>query len=307
MKTPSILIVMFAAAVVASASPPDAPGRPAQMVITVLPTPGSGAAPSALEAHGLTLLEGSARVPVVRLERLAGGLAGMQLLVVLDDSTRSDSLGIQLPALRSFVASAPASTQVGVGYIRNGGLVLAQPFTTDPKKAAGSLRLPEGVPGVNASPYFALSNLVRHWPSKEPAERRAVLFFTDGVDRYFTDPGVMDDPYVDASVEDALKNGVAVYSVYLRGSGLYGMGDWTTSVAQSRLIQVSEETGGYAYQEDFTDPVSIAPFLTDFQSRLGNQYRVTFQALGQRGEQPVKLRTETPGLKIEAPSRIYVQ
>jgi len=29
--------------------------------------------------------------------------------------------------------------------------------------------------------------------------------------------------------------------------------------------------------------------------------------LNGKGELPVKLRTETPGLKIEAPSRIYVR
>jgi hypothetical protein len=117
----------------------------------------------------------------------------------------------------------------------------------------------------------------------------------------------MDDPYVDGAIADALQNGLSVYSIYLRGAGRYGMGDWTTSMAQSRLIQVSEETGGYAYQEDFTDPISIAPFLTDFQTRLANQYKVTFQALNEHGMQPVKLRTELPGLKIVAPSRICIR
>lgn len=290
MKTGStrVLTLMLAAALGAPA---------AQMVITVKPEQ------SALDARDLTVLEGNARVPVLGVERLAG----MQLLVALDDSTRSASLGIQLPALRRFVATAPATTQIAVGYIRNGALAVEQPFTTDHAKAAGALRLPESVPGVNASPYFALSEMVRHWPSKEPSDRRAVLFFTDGVDRYFTDPELMDDPYVDGAIEDALRNGVAVYSIYLRGTGFYGTGEWTTSMAQSRLIQVADETGGYAYWEDFTDPVSIEPFLSDFRTRLDNQYRVTFQAVGGRGEQPVKLLTEVHGLKIAAPSRIWVQ
>ena len=47
-------------------------------------------------------------------------------------------------------------------------------------------------------------------------------------------------------------------------------------------------------------------YLNDFLSRLDNQYMVTFQALNKRGVEPVKLRTELPGLKIEAPSRVYV-
>jgi hypothetical protein len=312
-KPQSVLTGIFAATLVAaaipraSASAPKATEVPAQMVITVQPAHKGGSMPNGLVAGDVTVLQGNTRVPVVRLQRLTGDLANMQLFVFLDDSTRSSSLGIQLPELKKFIASLPATTQVAAGYMRNGGVDLAQAFTTDHEKAAGALRLPEAVPGANASPYFALSELVKHWPSKEPTGRRAVLLLTDGVDRYYTDPMVMDDPYVDGAVEDALSNGVTVYSIYLRGSGRYGMGEWVTSMAQSRLIEVSRQTGGHSYQEDFTDPVSIAPFLNDLRDRLGNQYKVTFQALNERGMQPVKLRTELPGVKILGPSRIYVR
>jgi len=168
------------------------------------------------------------------------------------------------------------------------------------------LRLPEAIPGGNGSPYFALSDLVKHWPSKEPTSRRAVLMLTDGVDRYDGTMSGMEDPYVEAAIHDALKDGVMVYSIYLRGSGIYGRGNWTTTVAQSRLIEVSDETGGYAYFQDFTDPVSISPFLSNFEDRLKNQYQVTIEAMSRKGVQPVKLRTELPGLKIEGPTRIYI-
>jgi hypothetical protein len=189
--------------------------------------------------------------------------------------------------------------------MRNGTFALAQPFTTDRRTAAGTLRLPVGLPGENGSPYFALSDLVDHWPSQRTTGRRAVLMLTDGVDRYYT-TAIPDDPYVDTAVHNALKKGVMVYSIYLRGAGLYGRGSWITNIAQSRLIQVSEQTGGYAYFEDFTDPVTISPFLRDLEDRLGNQYRVTIQALNDKGFPTVKLRTELPGLKISGPTRIYV-
>jgi len=100
---------------------------------------------------------------------------------------------------------------------------------------------------------------------------------------------------------------VMVYSIYLRGAGLYGRGEWATNFAQSRLDQVSQETGGYTYFQDFTDPVAISPFLSDFRDRLDNQYQVTIEALHQKGVQPVKLRTELPGLKIQGPTHIYVR
>jgi hypothetical protein len=129
---------------------------------------------------------------------------------------------------------------------------------------------------------------------------------TDGVDRYYNS-GDMDDPYVDTAVHDALQDGVMVYSIYLRGAGLYGRGDWVTDTAQSRLMQVSQATGGFAYFMGFGDPVTVTPFLKDFQNRLENQYKVTIGGLNGHGVQPVKLRPEAPGLKIDAPSRIYVQ
>jgi hypothetical protein len=282
-----------------SASIPSA-GTQTDLVITARP------AAESLEASDIKVLQGRFRVPVVRLQRLAGELADMQLVVLLDDSTRSSSLGTQLPELKKFLESLPATTLVAVGYMRNGTFAATQAFTADHQKAAGALRLPESVPGENGSPYFALSDLVKHWPSTQPTDRRAVIMLTDGVDRYFGSASI-DDPYVDTAIRDSLKQGVLVYSIYLRGAGLYGRSDWVTNFAQSRLNQVSQDTGGNAYFQNFSDPVSIAPFLNDFAERLDNQYRVTIQALGEKGVQPVKVRTELPDTKIQAPAKIYVR
>jgi len=295
----------LAAGVALASSLPNTTPVPTQMVITVRPANGH-AAQQNVDARDLTILQGHTRASIAHVQRLAGDFADMQLFILLDDSTRSSSLGVHLPELRAFVASLPASTQVAIGYMRNGTFGLGEPFTTEHDKAAAALRLPESIPGGNGSPYFALADLAKHWPSKEPADRRAVLMLTDGVDRYYGN-SIEDDPYVDEAIHDTLKNRVMVYSIYLRGAGLYGRGGFTTNVAQSRLMEVSAETGGEAYFQDFTDPVAIAPFLTDFQDRLANQYQVTVDDLHGKGVQPVKVRTEAPGLKIEAPTRIYVR
>jgi len=275
-----------------------------QMVITVRPAPGDNR-PGGLEVGDLTVLRGDIPAPIVRLERLSGDLADMQLFVLLDDSSRSSSLALQLPELKTFLKSLPTTTQVAVGYMRNGTFGLVEAFTADHEEAARALRLPASIPGENGSPYFVLSDLAKHWPSKQATNRRAVLMFTDGVDPYY---GVadMDDPYVNAAIRDALKESVMVYSIYLRGAGPYGRGNWATDFAQSRLMEVSGETGGHAYSMGFTDPVTILPFLKDFQDRLDNQYRVTIEGWNQKGVQPVKLRTELRELKIEGPTHIYV-
>ncbi len=300
-----ISVALMAANPGISASIPDATGVPTQIVVTLRPAPGSSQAAN-LEAGDVTVLQGKTPAPVLSLQRLAGDMADMQLFVFLDDSTRSSSLSIQLPELKMFLESLPATTEVAVGYMRNGTFALAEAFTPDHQKAASALRLPAAIPGENGSPYFALSDLVKHWPSKQPTGRRAVMMLTDGIDRYYG-AAVMDDPYVDTAIRDTLKQGVMVYSIYLRGAGLDDRSAWATNIAQSRLSEVSQETGGYAYFQGFTDPVTISPFLNDFQDRLDNQYQLTIEALNEKGIQPVKLRTEVPGLKIEGPTHIYVR
>jgi len=306
----NVVIGMIAAALVAavpgiSSSLPNATDAPTQMVVTVLPAK-DGGQPASLDAKDLTVQQGKKHVPVIRVQRLAGDLADMQLFVLLDDSTRSSSLGNHLAELKAFIESLPATTQVAVGYMRNGSFGMVQAFTADHEIAASVLRLPEARPGENGSPYFALSDLAKHWPSKDTTDRRAVLMLTDGIDRYDA-TGTIEDPYVDASIHDALKDGMLVYSIYLRGAGQLGRSGEVTNFAQSRLIEVSQQTGGHAYFEVFSDPVDIAPFLNDFQNRLQNQYQVTIDVLNEKGDQQVKVRTEVPGLKIDAPTHIYAR
>jgi hypothetical protein len=288
-----------------SASGPNTAVAPTQMVITVRPGPGDNR-PDGLEPGDLTVRRANSPERILRVQRLAGELADMQLFILMDDSTRTTSLGLQLPELKSFIESLPSTTQVAIGYMRNGSFGLVQAFTADHQKAAGALRLPVAIPGENGSPYFALSDLAKHWPSKQSTDRRAVLMLTDGVDRYY-EQATLDDPYVSAAIHDALKEGVMVYSIYLRGAGFYGRSGWVTNFAQSRLIEVSEETGGNAYFQGFSDPVTISPFLKDFRDRLENQYKVTIEALNEKGVQPVKLRTDLRDVKIESPTYMYVR
>ncbi|HEX5226800.1 MAG TPA: hypothetical protein VFW44_03785 [Bryobacteraceae bacterium] len=283
---------------------PDASGASTKIVVTVQPSHGN-ALPATLEGDDLSVVIGKTRARILRSEPLTGDSGRMQFFILLDDSTRSSSLGTQLPDLKAFVQALPAGTQVAVGYMRNGMASVVQPFTGDHEKAAASLRLPQSVPGGNGSPYFALSDLAKHWPSKEAAGRRVVLMLTDGVDRYYGNSTV-DDPYVTSAIHDAVKQDLIVYSIYLRDTGLYDLGSQTTLFAQSRLKLVADATGGYAYFQAFTDPVSVKPFLNDFQDRLNRQFQITVEARN-HGLQSMQVHSERPGLKIQGPTRIYVQ
>lgn len=296
--------LLVGASSAAMAADADAASATANAVITVKPVR-SGAEAKTLGSNEVIAYTGKNRAQVTSVERLQGDQAAMQLFIFLDDSTRSGALGTKIPELKSFVRSLAPSTQVAIGYMRNGGFDLVQSFTADHSQAADSIRLPQSTPGINGSPYFALSYLVKHWPSKEQTGRRAVLMLTDGVDRYYTNSS-NDDPYVDAAIKDSQHFGVLVYSIYMRGEGLFGTGDWTINMAQSRLDQVSKATGGEAYFEGFTTPVSLAPYLKQLDQRLNNQYRVTFVADKNSGLQRVEFRSELPGIKLIAPQQVVV-
>jgi hypothetical protein len=286
-----------------SASLPDITGSP-QMVVTVLPGQ-NGSRPDNLAPGDVNVQLDKAPAPVVRIQRLTGDLADMQLFILLDDSSRSASLSTHFKELKDFVNSLPSTTQVGIGYMRNGTFSLAQNFIFDHQKAAAALRLPMALPGANGSPYFCLSELLKHWPSSEATGRRAVLMLTDGIDRYNAG-GDLEDPYMDAAIHDAVRRGVLVYSIYLSGAGRFGRNGGPMAFGQSHLIQVSEETGGYAYFEDFRDPVDIAPFLTDLRDRFEHQYQVTIGAVNQKGFVSAKLHTESKGVKVVGPKTVYV-
>jgi hypothetical protein len=266
----------------------------------------SGSQPAELSSKDFFVYQGKQRAEVTSVKALQGDNAGLQLFIYLDDSTGPATLGSRLPELKAFIRLLPETTQVAIGYMRNGGFSLAQPFTTEHEDAVNSLRLPMGTPGGNGSPYFALSYLVKHWPSKEHVQRRAVLMLTDGVDRYYSNRQ-LDDPYVDAAIKDSQHLGVLVYSIYLHGSGFNPGGDWSVTMAQSRLRDVSNKTGGECFLEGMSTPVSLTPYLNQLNDRLAHQYEVTFVANKDAGLLPITIRSELPAVKFVAPKSVVVR
>ena len=177
-----------------------------------------------LDRGDVLIFQGKQRAEVTDLMPLKGQ-SKTQLFIYIDDSLRSSALGPQISTLKQFVQQLPESTEVAIGYMRNGGFALTQGFTTDHAKAAETIRLPVSAPGLNGSPYFALSYLVKHWPSQEQTDRRAVLMLMHGVDRYYTSFST-DNPYVQAAEKDAQKAGVLVYSIYMQDAGAYPAPRW---------------------------------------------------------------------------------
>jgi hypothetical protein len=279
-------------------------GVPVSMVVTVEARHGSEV--PAVSREDVMVFEGQNRDTVTDWVPAQGQNAALEFFVLIDDSSSTD-LGTQLGDIRQFINAQPASTKIGVAYMQNGIARVLQDLTTDHAKAAQSLRLPMGIGGANASPYFALSDLIKKWPAS--TARREVLMVTDGIDRYY---GVGDtqDPYLDAAIDAAGKAGILVSAIYNPDAGHYGHSYWQSYWGQIYLAQVADRTGGEAYYIGFNGPaVSFAPYLQDLTKRLTHQYVLSFLAKSPKkaGWTQVRLNTEVSNADLVSAGRVWVE
>jgi hypothetical protein len=298
----ALLAIAFTAAMpLLTSQESPAAGRPVHVVVTAEARRGTDV--PIIEKEDVMVYQGRDRVKTTDWIPLQGDHAALELFLLLDDAAGS-SLGSQLEDLRRFINSQPATTRIGVGYMRNGTVEIAQNLTEDHSKAAKSLRLPLGIAGVNASPYFSVSDLIKRWP--EAPVRREILMISDGIDRY--GPGGASDPYVDQAVEQAQRAGIIIFSIYTPGAGHFGHSFWRINWGQNYLSQLSDETGGESFYLGSEAPVTFSPYLDDLSRRLLRQYLLTFQAKPAKkaGMQSFKLRTEVSNVELVSADRVYV-
>jgi hypothetical protein len=296
-----VLGVLTATSTLLKGQQSPATGTPVHMVVTAEAR--HGADVPVIQKEDVMVYQGRDRVKTTDWIPLQGDHAELELFLLLDDASGS-SLGSQLEDLRRFTNSQPATTRIGVGYMRNGTVDILQDLTDDHNKAAKSLRLPFGDAGVNASPYFSISDLIKRWP--EAPVRREILMVSDGIDRY--GPGGASDPYVDQAVEQAQRAGIVIFSIYSPGAGHFGHSFWRINWGQNYLSQLSDETGGESFYLGSEAPVSFSPYLDDLSRRLLHQYLLTFLAkpVKKAGMQGVKVRTEVSNAELVAADSVYV-
>lgn len=229
---------------------------------------------------------------------------GIELAFVIDNGLRT-SLGNQLNDIRDFFHALPPGVAVMVGYMEFGKVVPAtKGFTADREEAIAALRIPMGVPGGSASPYFCLSDLAKKWPSNNPNKARVVFMVTNGVDNYSgANPLDTTSPYVAAAIKDSQQAGLLVYSIYYSDVGIRGGGAQLSG--QNYLLMTADATGAQTYWEGTGNPVSFKPFLEQFNGELGRIYEMQFMAHGS-GLQPLKVTTDVKGVKLGAPDNVFV-
>ncbi len=248
--------------------------------------------------------------------------SGAQVALLIDDGLR-ESVGRELNNLKTFIQGLPPGVEIMVGYMQNGHVLAAQPFTADHALAASTLRLPQGVSGASASPYFCLSDFVKKWPGGDTAEpdavptigagpsaaatrkARFVLMISNGVDPYngSTSPMNEDSPYVQTAITDSQRAGVPVYSIYYGDAGIRG--ESASFSGQSYLQQIAQATGGTDYFEGTGNPVSMAPFLKQFQQAVSATYIATFDAPAGRERDLLRIKfTSAAKAKLHAPDAV---
>lgn len=291
----------------AAVSPVLAQGADTATVKAIVTATGKGnEAPAPLLQQNLQVQVGGKSTPVAGLVPLRGERAGLELVILIDGAART-SIGTQFGDIERFVNSLPPTTSVGIAYMENGRALFSQPLTTDKAQALKSLHLPVGTPAVSASPYFCLSDLAKHWPSNDRENRREVVMITDGVDPYNLrfDP---DNPYVQSAIEDSIRAGLIVHSIYWHNQGRYDRSLYQNNAGESLLDEVTQATGGKAYWQGIGNPVSFAPFFDDLNRRLQNQYELGFDAAVKPKPEIVSLKVKLhePEVKIDAPQRVLV-
>ncbi|MGA3023841.1 MAG: hypothetical protein ABSF98_03620 [Bryobacteraceae bacterium] len=272
----------------------------AQVSMVVTAETQHGATSAQIDRRDVMVWQDNQRRQVLDWVPLRGDQAALQLYILIDDALPA-AFSDQFGDLRQFIASQPATTEIGVGYLHFGTVQIAQAPTADHDGAARAFRVPLSAPGESPSPYLSLSELIgKKWPASNA--RREVLMISSGVDLEYGQAD-LDDPYLNSAIADAQRAGVIVYTIYWGDARGVGRGLWSTSMAQSYLTLLTGQTGGESWFEGLSNPVSLQPFLKDLNARLCEQYRVTFATSGKAGLKPVRVTTEVPGVKLVAPRK----
>lgn len=260
--------------------------------------------------------------PVTQLIPARDESAALQLMILIDDTLNTSAVGNNLTDLKEFISAQPATTVIGIGYMSNTGVNVAQNFTADKDAAVKAVRLPRGSLSAMDSPYLSLISLVKGWPQQKV--RRQVLMVTDGIDRlrgekpqpsrlgpnfgpvYHSMPSISID--ANSASETSQRYNVIVSSLYSPGIGRAGRSSWDLQLGLSGLSKIADETGGECFSLGTSNAVSFKPYLEQLQKMLSNQYYVVFQATPPKksGLQRVKVETELPNSEILAPDNVWV-
>jgi hypothetical protein len=281
-------------------------GAPVRMTVTV--NVASDKRMPEINQEDIVVKQGEQRLQVTEWVPAWGERAKLDLFLLIDDAS-DKALGSHLDDLRTFINAQASRTSVGIGYMRNATVQIVQNFTTDHAAAAQALRLPLGTAGAYGSPYLSVIDLMNRWPKSQ--SRREVLMMTDGIDRARRAPrwrGLSINPDVDTASDVAMRTGTIIHTIYAPGVGRLHRNYWEATNGQMGIAKLSDVTGGESFYLGLQSPVSLAPYLSDLQKILDNQYWLSFSTTPDKKAslQYVTLNTQVAGVDFAAPDAVWV-
>ncbi|MCA1625721.1 MAG: hypothetical protein LC778_18355 [Acidobacteria bacterium] len=220
----------------------------------------------------------------------------------------SSNANLQLKDIARFIRNLPRGSRVMVAYLRAGTIQVRQKFTDDLEKAANSLRIvTSSSVSAPSSPYQGVEESLKRFDAL-PTGRRAILLISDGLDisRGIESSSPSQSLDLDQAILRAQRKGVAVYSFYNAASLTENGNSRLVSNGQGSLEKLSEETGGRAFFQGISSPVSFDPFLRDLGLSLNRQFALTYLSTHmKKGYYKVEVISTNPNVKIEHPKGYF--
>lgn len=233
--------------------------------------------------------------------------APLSLAVLIQDDLGS-GFNLQIRDLKRFITSLPRGSRVMVAYLRGGSPQVRQRFTTDLERAAETIRI---VSSSNAtaprSPFDGVVDILDRFDAL-PAGRRAILLVSDGLDLSNGLSGATPGQSLelDRAILRAQRRSVAVFSIYTPSSSNPRENSTLSLYGQGNLLKLSDETGGRAFFQGSTAPVSFDPFFRDLNLLLTRQFLLTYLSTHmKKGYYKVQVSSTNPEVKVEHPRGYY--
>jgi VWFA-related protein len=254
-----------------------------------------------LEAGGLIVRENGVEQTILSIRDISE--SPLALAVLLQDDL-SSGVNLELRRLGEFIRRLPRGSRVMVAYLRSGTIQVRQKFTEDLAKAADSLRILASSPGAApSSPFQGVEEALNRFDAL-PIGRRAILLISDGLDasRGLDDSAPTRSLDLDRAVTKAQRKGVAIYSIFATASVTERANSFLVSNAQGSLNRLSEETGGRAFFQGLTTPVSFEPFFRAVNLALTRQFVLSYLSTNmKKGYYRVEVSSTNPDIKVEHP------
>ena len=199
----------------------------------------------------------------------------MTLAFLMQDDLVS-SVSTEARTVADFIKNQPGGSRAMMAYIRQGSLDVRRKFTNELDKVAQSVRPPLALASASPyNPYVEIIEGLRRFDS-QPLGRRAMIVVSDGLDvsRGVDSSSPAQSLDLQRAITEAQRRSVAIYSIFVPSAA--STGQVLNLNGQSCLQRLSSETGGRAFFQGNSAPVSFDPFLREINELLDSQIALTY-------------------------------